>query len=338
MACIRETIYQREKQMLSPRAAFAEKTKGRLKPEENCPVRTEFQRDRDRIIHSSAFRRLKHKTQVFLSPEGDYFRTRLTHTLEVSQIAQTIARALALNEDLTQAIALGHDLGHTPFGHAGEKALDELCPGGFKHYEQSLRVVDKLEKDGQGLNLTWEVRNGIERHTNGEWAKTLEGRIVRFSDRIAYINHDIDDATIAGIMQESDIPVEIRDTLGYSKSERINTLVMNCIENSEETIALSPEIQTVFDTLHSFMFEMVYTNPKCKGEEVKAQEMLALLYDKFSKQPELMPEMYVLIAKEEGPEIAACDFIAGMTDRYAVRTFNDMFIPKSWTYIDTGEF
>lgn len=338
MACIREEIYQREKLILSPRAAFAEKTKGRAKTEENCPVRTEFQRDRDRIIHSSAFRRLKHKTQVFLSPEGDYYRTRLTHTLEVSQIAQTIARALALNEDLTQAIALGHDLGHTPFGHAGERALNELCPGGFKHYEQSLRVVDKLEKNGQGLNLTWEVRNGIQRHTNGEWAQTLEGRIVRFSDRIAYINHDIDDATIAGIMQESDIPAEIRDVLGYSKSERINTLVMNCIENSEETIALSPEIQTIFDMLHSFMFEMVYTNPKCKSEEVKAREMLNLLYNKFSKHPELMPEMYVVIAKEEGPEIAASDFIAGMTDRYAVRTFNDMFIPKSWTHIDTGEF
>jgi dGTPase len=334
MACIREITCEREKAMLSPGAALAAETKGRLKPEEECPVRTAYQRDRDRIIHSSSFRRLKHKTQVFLSPEGDYYRTRLTHTLEVSQIAGTIARALRMNEDLTEAIALGHDLGHTPFGHAGERALAAVNPNGFKHYEQSLRVVDKLEKDGKGLNLTYEVRNGIERHTSGEQAQTLEGRIVRLADRIAYINHDIDDAVAAGIMTEDDIPTEIRDVLGYSKSGRINTLVINCIENSGSDICLSPDIQFVFDMLHSFMFEMVYTNPVCKSEESKAAEMLSMLYDKYVKYPEMMPELYLRIARTESPETAACDFIAGMTDRYAVRIFNDLFIPRSWSFSD----
>ena len=332
MSSIRDTLLENEKLILSPAAAFSANTKGRLIPEEPSEIRTEYQRDRDRIIHSSSFRRLKHKTQVFLSPEGDYYRTRLTHTLEVSQIARTIARALRLNEDLTEAIALGHDLGHTPFGHAGERALSEICPYGFKHYTQSLRVVDKIEKNGEGLNLTFEVRNGIERHTNGEPSETLEGRIVRLADRIAYINHDIDDATAAGILQEEDIPIEIRDVLGYKKSRRINTLVMDCIENSKDDIVLSPGISMVFDMLHNFMFERVYTNPECKSEESKADTMLKSLYSQFVKFPEKMPDVYVKIARTECPEIAACDYIAGMTDRYAVKVFNDLFIPRSWSF------
>lgn len=325
---------EREKMILASNAAFASDTKGRLREEEECPVRTAFQRDKDRIIHSSSFRRLKHKTQVFLSPEGDYFRTRLTHTLEVSQIARTIARALRLNEDLTEAIALGHDLGHTPFGHAGERALASVNPSGFRHYEQSLRVVDKLEREGEGLNLTYEVRNGILRHTTGEQAETLEGRIVRLADRIAYINHDIDDAIIGGILTEDDIPVEIRDVLGYTKSERIDTLVINCIENSSDDIKLSADIQLVFDMLCNFMFDSVYTNPVCKSEEGKAAEMLKTLYDQYTRFPELLPDMYLKIARVESPETAACDFISGMTDRYAIKIFNDMFVPKSWSFTD----
>lgn len=330
MKSIREEKYERERETLSPRATLACNTRGRVHTEEECSVRTEFQRDRDRIIHSSSFRRLKHKTQVFLSPEGDYYRTRLTHTLEVAQISDTIADSLRLNRDLTCAIALGHDLGHTPFGHAGERALDAAAPGGFRHYEQSLRVVDTLEKGGEGLNLTYEVRNGIVRHTNGRQADTLEGRVVRLSDRIAYINHDIDDAKAAGILTEEDIPIEIRDVLGYTKAQRINTLVTDCISNSGEDIGLSPEIGTVFDLLHNFMFEAVYTNPACKSEEGKAAEMITMLYDRFSKYPELMPELYIKLARIYSPEIAACDFVAGMTDRYAVKIFENLFIPKGW--------
>ena len=331
MKTIRESACEREKEILSPRAAFASESKGRLRPEEECPVRTAFQRDRDRIIHCSSFRRLKHKTQVFLSPEGDYYRTRLTHTLEVSQIARTIAGALLLNCDLTEAIALGHDLGHTPFGHAGERALNAVCPVGFKHYAQSLRVVDLLEKDGKGLNLTFEVRNGIERHTNGEPAATLEGRIVRLADRIAYINHDIDDATIAGIMCEEDIPLAIRNELGHSKSARINTLVLSCINNSTDDICLEKGVAEVFDELHKFMFEKVYTNPACKSEESKAIDMIQRLYFHFAEKPEDLPPQFNTIADRDGAQIAACDFIAGMTDRYAVRIFNELYVPKAWS-------
>ena len=338
MNTIRENTCLREKQILSAYAALASESKGRLRAEEDCPVRTAFQRDRDRIIHSSSFRRLKHKTQVFLSPEGDHYRTRLTHTLEVSQIARTISGALMLNGDLTEAIALGHDLGHTPFGHAGERALNAVCPDGFRHYSQSLRVVDYLEKDGRGLNLTFEVRNGIERHTNGEQAATLEGRVVRLADRIAYINHDIDDATIAGIMCEDDIPLAIRNELGHSKSARINTLVLNCIENSKTDIILESGIQQVFDELHKFMFDKVYTNPACKSEESKAVEMIQSLYRHFVQAPEKLPEPYDLIAEKEGVEIAACDFIAGMTDRYAVRVFNNLYVPKAWSKTDDFDF
>ncbi len=317
---------------LSPLAAFADESCGRLKEQEECPVRTVFQRDRDRIIHCSSFRRLKHKTQVFLSPEGDYYRTRLTHTLEVAQIARTIAGALCLNGDLTEAIALGHDLGHTPFGHAGERALDDVRPGGFKHYSQSLRVVDKLEKDGAGLNLTYEVRNGIERHTGGEPACTLEGRIVRLADRIAYINHDIDDAAAAGVLSESDIPSELTDILGHSKSARINTLVLNTIQSSKEDIVLDNRIGEAFKKLHDFMFEKVYTNPTCKSEEGKAIDMIQYLYGYFVKNPDKLPESFLHIVESDGVETAACDYIAGMTDRYAVRVFNEMFIPKAWMY------
>ncbi|MBQ8016183.1 MAG: deoxyguanosinetriphosphate triphosphohydrolase [Clostridia bacterium] len=334
MKTIRENACEREKAVLSEYAALSAESKGRLRPEEECPVRTAFQRDRDRIIHCSSFRRLKHKTQVFLSPEGDYYRTRLTHTLEVSQIARTIAGALNLNCDLTEAIALGHDLGHTPFGHAGERALNAVCPTGFKHYAQSLRVVDVLEKDGRGLNLTFEVRNGIERHTSGEQAATLEGRIVRFADRIAYINHDIDDATIAGIMCEDDIPLAIRNALGHSKSARINTLVLSCIENSGEDILLDKGVQQVFDELHTFMFDKVYTNPACKSEESKAIDMIQRLFAHYSEKPEELPAQFRAIAEKEGAQIAACDFIAGMTDRYAVRVFNELYIPKAWSEIN----
>ncbi|MCR5485383.1 MAG: deoxyguanosinetriphosphate triphosphohydrolase [Clostridiales bacterium] len=327
---IRIRTCENEHILLSENASFSDNSKGRRFPEAECPIRTVYQRDRDRIIHSSSFRRLKHKTQVFLSPEGDYYRTRLTHTLEVAQIARTIARSLRLNEDLTEAVALGHDLGHTPFGHAGERALNSVCSGGFYHYAQSLRVVDFLEKDGKGLNLTYEVRNGIERHTNGEEAETLEGRIVRLADRIAYINHDIDDACRAGIITEEDIPEDITDVLGDTKSKRINTLVTSAVENSVDTIKLADCIGTAFDKLNMFMFSNVYTNPKCKGEEGKAVDLVIWLFEFFLKNPDKLPEFYKKIADDSGVERAACDYIAGMTDRYAVKTFRDHFIPKSW--------
>lgn len=327
---IRELSCEREKLILSPHAAFAAETRGRLVPEEECPIRTPFCRDRDRIIHSSSFRRLKHKTQVFLSPEGDYYRTRLTHTLEVAQIARTIAFALRLNEDLTEAIALGHDLGHTPFGHAGERALNEVCENGFTHYNQSLRVVDRLEKGGKGLNLTYEVRNGIVCHTTGKQADTLEGRVVRIADRIAYINHDIDDATIAGIMTEDDIPRSLRDILGHSKSSRINTLVKSVVENSDSDIGLDPLIAEAFEELHSFMFRKVYTNPACKSEEGKAMSMIQRLFSFFNENSERLPEGYRRIGEEDGVPTAVCDYIAGMTDTYAVRVYKELFIPNAW--------
>ena len=268
---IRERTLEIEELTLSENACHCANTRGRLREEPECDIRTAFQRDRDRILHCNAFRRLKHKTQVFLSPEGDHYRTRLTHTLEVSQIARTIARALRLNEDLTEAIALGHDLGHTPFGHAGERALNEIYDGGFRHYEHSLRVVDKLEKGGRGLNLTFEVRDGIFRHTTGEQAVTLEGRIVRLADKIAYLNHDIDDAVRAGVMAESDIPLDVRTTLGESKSKRIDTLVRSVIDNSTDTIAMALDVEQALSELNRFMFKNVYTNPVCKGEEKKGR-------------------------------------------------------------------
>lgn len=330
MSEIRERALALEEQTLSQYACLCKNTKGRERHEDECPIRTAFQRDRDRIIHCNSFRRLKHKTQVFLTPEGDHYRTRLTHTLEVSQIARTIARALSLNEDLTEAIALGHDLGHTPFGHAGERALNAVYPNGFRHYEQSLRVVDKLEKNRKGLNLNFEVRDGIVCHTRGTQAVTLEGRAVKLADKIAYINHDIDDAVRAGVMSEEDIPLEIRQVLGFSKSQRINTLVLSAIENSTDDIILAPDINEKFDELHELMFDLVYTNPACKSEETKAIDLIQKLYGYFSAKPEKMPQMYIDIANDEGAERAACDYIAGMTDGYALSVFSELFIPKGW--------
>ena len=327
---IREKFENKEAGFLSDKACLSAKTKGRVILEPKCDLRTDFQRDRDRIIHSNSFRRLKHKTQVFLSPEGDHYRTRLTHTLEVSQVARAIANGLLLNADLTEAIALGHDLGHTPFGHAGERALDKVVPGGFRHFDQSLRVVDRLEKDGKGLNLTYEVRDGIVCHTRGKEAFTLEGRIVKLADKIAYINHDIDDATRAGVMCEEDIPLEIRKALGFSKSDRINTMVRNVVENSVDTIQFSQDIQQPFDELHSFMFDKVYTNPVCKGEETKAMDVIIRLYDYLLQKPEKIPTAYHYILEQEGVHQAACDYIAGMSDRYLVSVYKSIFIPDSW--------
>ncbi len=327
MQSIRERTLEAERKFISPYGMLCENTKGRETEEEECPVRTAYQRDRDRIIHSTAFRRLKHKTQVFLSPDSDHYRTRLTHTLEVSQIARTIAMALSLNETLTEAIALGHDLGHTPFGHAGERALNDVFPEGFKHYEQSLRVVDKLEK----INLTYEVRNGILCHTRGEEASTLEGRIVKLADRIAYINHDIDDAVRGEVISEGNIPVEARKILGESKSKRINTLVTSAINNTKETVCLDRDVQSAFDILHEFMFDRVYTNPVCKSEEGKAIAMIQQMYNFFSRNPEELPNEYIEIAWRDGAERAACDYIAGMTDGYALKVFSHYFIPTGWT-------
>ena len=311
---------------------IVEKSLGRDAAEEPCDIRTCYRRDCDRIIHCKAFRRLKRKTQVFLSPEGDHYRTRLTHTLEVAQIARTIARALRLNEDLTEAISLGHDLGHTPFGHAGERALNGMIPGGFRHYEQSVRVVEKLEKDGKGLNLTKEVRDGILCHTRGKEASTLEGRIVKISDRIAYINHDIDDAQRAGVLLEKEIPEKAVKVLGASRTARINTLVHSLVENSRGgELAMEPRVQEAFDELHAFMYEHVYHNPCAKGEEKKVPELVEQLFDFFMNNPQRLPDQMQLIAYQEGLVRAVCDHVAGMTDHFAVQTFTSIYIPNSWT-------
>ncbi len=326
----RKRYEQAEKLLLCDRASFASHTRGRDREEAECPYRTAFQRDRDRVLHCKAFRRLKHKTQVFLSPEGDHYRTRLTHTLEVSQIARTISRALQLNEDLTEAISLAHDLGHTPFGHAGERALDQVMEGGFRHYEQSVRVVEKLEKDGAGLNLTWEVRDGILHHTSGQQAATLEGRVVRIADRVAYINHDIDDAIRAGVFNESDVPREIREHLGDRRSIRIDTLVTSIVENSGDDILMAPDIQTYFDQLHSFMFSSLYRNPVAKREESKVEGLVSRMFQYFVANPDRLPEEFRGIRDTEGAHRAACDYIAGMTDNYALEIYSALFIPKSW--------
>lgn len=327
---IRKLTEKIEKNTLSPKAVLSSETKGRREPEEECSIRTAFQRDRDRIIHCKAFRRLKHKTQVFLSPESDHYRTRLTHTLEVSQIARTIARALRLNEDLTEAIALGHDLGHTPFGHAGERALNEIYSEGFHHYEQSARVCEFLEKDFTGLNLTAEVLDGIKNHTKGQLPFTLEGQIVRISDKIAYMNHDIDDALRAGIISENDIDKNITDILGSTKSERINTMVKSVILNSDEVIKMDNCCSEQFDRLHQFMFDKVYTNPLAKGEESKVYGIVKGIYDYIVKNPEALPAEYRIVAWREGLERAIVDYIAGMTDRYAVEVYRKFYIPRSW--------
>ena len=327
---VREKTQENERLLLSPYACLSENTKGRKIYEEECELRTCFQRDRDRIIHCKAFRRLKHKTQVFLSPEGDHYRTRLTHTLEVAQISGTIARALRLNEDLTEAIALGHDLGHAPFGHAGERALNSVMPGGSHHYEQSLRVVDKIEKNGIGLNLTEEVRDGIERHTGGREAKTLEGRVVRLADKIAYINHDIDDAVRAGIISELDLPTYVHEFFGGSASERIDSMVKSVVYNSSDDIRMDDKSYERFLDLHKFMFRSVYTNPSCKGEEVKAVQLVQTLFSYFCEHPDLLPSEYRGILEAEGVQRAACDYIAGMTDSYCRTKFSEFFIPKAW--------
>ncbi len=329
---VREQTEQIEQEILSPWAAKAGSSRGRARPEEDCPLRTIFQRDRDRVIHCKSFRRLKTKTQVFLSPRGDHYRTRLTHTLEVSQIARTIARALRLNEDLTEAIALGHDLGHTPFGHAGERALSELSGGRFKHYRQSLRVVDRLEKEGEGLNLSWEVRNGIVCHTEGKEPYTAEGRIVRVADRIAYINHDIDDAVRAGVMGEEDIPRGITERIGGSKKERITSLICSVVENSHEgVIAMDPDDFEAYDALHEFMYQAVYRNEYAKSEEKKVPHVIERLYKHFC-DPACLPEYMQRIAEGDGRETAAMDYVAGMSDLYAVNTYSDLFIPKAWSH------
>ena len=321
-----------EEEWLDERASKSSQTKGRLRPEVPCDIRTEFQRDRDRILHCKAFRRMKHKTQVFISPEGDHYRTRLTHTLEVSQIARTISRALRFNEDLTEAIALGHDLGHTPFGHAGERLLNSIVPGGFAHFRQSLRVVERLEKEGAGLNLTWEVRNGIERHTGGEDAATLEGQVVRLADKIAYINHDIEDALRGGVIYPIDIPLEVSQVLGFTHGERINALVVDAISASrgQDRICQSPQVGEAMAVLKEFMFANVYTNPIAKGEESKAQDMLKMLFGYYQKNPDELPADFQAIRLEEGVDRAVCDYIAGMTDPFAVSEYTRLFIPMGW--------
>ena len=329
---VREMMEQEERERLSPHAQLAAETKGRLYPQEDNDVRTCYQRDADRILHSKSFRRLMHKTQVFLSPEGDHYRTRMTHTLEVSRIARTICRGLRLNQDLAEAAAYGHDLGHTPFGHAGEAALTDVTGKPFRHNEQSLRVVDKLERDGAGLNLTYEVRMGIVGHTGEFIPETWEGQIVRVSDRIAYINHDIDDAMRAGILSEEDIPRDIADVLGHSHSERINTLVTDMIENTERTgeLGMQPEIAKSMDALRTFMFQRVYTNPKAKGEESKAKDIIRRLYEYYSKNPDKLPADFIPQLDFDGMDRIVCDYIAGMTDKYAIYKYSEIFIPTAW--------
>lgn len=330
---IREQIEQLERTYLSPYAMLSEHSRGREREEEECDMRPAFQRDRDRILHCKSFRRLKHKTQVFLSPKGDHYRTRLTHTLEVSQTARTIAKALRLNEELVEAIALGHDLGHTPFGHSGESMLNELCEGGFRHNEQSVRIVETLEKDGKGLNLAWEVRDGILNHQTSSMPATLEGQIVRLSDKIAYIHHDIDDAVRAQVMREDEVPMEYRKILGMSTKERLSTMIHDIILHSEgkNEISMSPDVDGAMRGLREFMFRHVYTNPIAKGEESKAKELLEYLFHYYMEHVELLPQQYLtMLDRGETTQRVICDYIAGMTDQFAVAKFGEYFMPKSW--------
>lgn len=331
---IREKAEEREAQFFSPYASFSTKTRGRDREEPLCDIRTVYQRDRDRILHSKSFRRLKHKTQVFLRPQGDHYRTRLTHTLEVSQIARTIARALCMNEDLTEAIALGHDLGHTPFGHSGERILDEVCPDGFAHYRQSVRVVEVLEQDGKGLNLTKEVRDGILNHRTSGHPSTLEGAIVRLSDKIAYINHDIDDAIRARMFREEELPKSYTSVLGHSVRGRLNTMIHDIIFNSMDRprIQMSPGMEEAMQGLRSWLFEHVYLNEVPKAEEKKAQQMIASLYRYYMEHVIQLPEEYVLLMVQRGEkkERVVCDYIAGMSDSYATAKFVELFVPKAW--------
>lgn len=330
---IREEMERTEQETLSPYATLSVNSRGRDFPEEPCDIRPVFQRDRDRILHSKAFRRLKNKTQVFLTPRGDHYRTRLSHTLEVSQNARTIAKALRLNEDLVEAIALGHDIGHTPFGHAGEHVLNALCADGFRHNEQSVRIVEKLEKDGRGLNLTWEVRDGILNHQTRLMPHTLEGKVVRLSDKIAYINHDIDDAIRAQVLTEDEIPMELKKTLGHTTKQRLNTLIHNIIMNSsgQNDIKMSDEIHQAMIDLRKFMFENVYKNPVAKGEEAKAKAMIGQLFRYYSDHITLLPDKYLrMIELGEKQERVVCDYIAGMTDQYAIAKFSEYFLPQAW--------
>lgn len=333
---IRERTEKLEDLLLSSKAVKSKNSKGRMKKEDKCNIRTDFQRDRDRIIHSKSFRRLKHKTQVFIAPEGDHFRTRLTHTLEVSQIARTIGRALRLNEDLIEAISLGHDLGHTPFGHTGERVLNKLHPGGFKHYEQSLRIVDLLEykRDKIGLNLTHEVREGIKNHSGDTPSQTLEGQIVKYADRIAYINHDIDDAIRAGVIKSSDIDKDLVSILGDTHGERINNMIVNIIDNSldKDKITMSQEVGDATLKLREFMFENVYYNSYAKSEESKAEYIIEELYKYYLENSDKLPKEHIEIYKDSNHKLEdmICDYIAGTTDRYVVNLFYNIFIPKPW--------
>ncbi len=331
---IREELEMRELMNLSPYARPSRQTRGRRHEEPECDIRTAYMRDRDRIVHCKSFRRLKDKTQVFLAPQGDHYRTRMMHTLEVSQTAGTVARCLRLNEDLTEAIALGHDLGHTPFGHAGERALNAVCPQGFRHSEQSLRIVDLLEKDGRGLNLTWEVRDGILRHGTNDMPSTLEGQTVRLCDKISYIHHDMDDAERAGVLCEEDIPLHLRKLLGMSTRERLNTFVHDIVRSSTDRneVCMSEEIGEAMQELRDFLFKNLYTNMVAKSEEKKAQIMLSELYRYYVTHTADLPEDYRRLIDERGepPERVVCDYISGMTDQYSMTKFRELFIPNSW--------
>lgn len=330
---IREQLELWEKEYLSPYATLSMHSKGRQREEDQCDIRPVFQRDRDRILHCKSFRRLKDKTQVFLTPEGDHYRTRLTHTLEVSQNARTIAKALRMNEDLVEAIALGHDLGHTPFGHAGERALNSVCPYGFEHNVQSVRTVEKLEKNGQGLNLTVEVRDGILNHQTASMPSTLEGKIVRLSDKIAYIHHDMDDAIRGGILTEADVPKEISDVIGYTTGERLDHFIHDIVTTSFGTgdIRMSPAVDDAMKKLRKFMFERVYQNPEAKSEEGKAEMLMETLYHHYLKNIDVLPaEMLRMIDEGEARERIVCDYIGAMTDRFAIGIYEELYIPKSW--------
>lgn len=330
---IRENLELYEKEYLSPYATLSMNSKGRLRREEDCDIRPVFQRDRDRIIHSKSFRRLKDKTQVFLTPEGDHYRTRLTHTLEVSQNARTIAKALRLNEDLVEAIALGHDLGHTPFGHAGERALNRVCPFGFEHNVQSVRTIDVLEKSGLGLNLTMEVRDGILNHQTSGKPSTLEGKIVRYSDKIAYIHHDMDDAIRGGILTEEDVPKEISGQIGETTGERLNHFIHDLVTNSQgkNEISMSPPVEEAMKKLRKFMFERVYNNQEAKGEEKKAEQLMETLYEYYLLHTEVLPREYQRMMYDgEKKEQVVCDYVGAMTDRFAIAKYEEIYIPKCW--------
>ena len=333
---IKKRTYAIERQFLSPYACASENTRGRDREEKPCEMRTEFQRDRDRIVYCKAFMRLKNKTQVFFSPEGDHYVTRLTHTLDVAQISRSIARSLSLNEDLTEAIALGHDLGHTPFGHSGERILDNLSKNGFRHNVQSVRVVDVLEKDGRGLNLTFEVKDGILNHPKSGNAATLEGRCVSLADRIAYINHDLDDAVRAGILTFNDVPKDVLKVLGNTSKERINTAISSIYRQSvnKNVVEMDEATENASEQLRNFMFERVYHSETAKKEEDKAERMITEMFAYFVKNTDKLPESYINLIDKYGEEQTVIDYLSSMTDRYAVYMFNKIFVPKGWTFID----